>query len=203
MDNIFTQNSWQKVQVDTLRAIVLALAISIILYLFVITPNQVDGDSMSPNFQNGDLVLTNKIIQWFGNTNLGSSVGYNYQQGDVVVFQEPGHADFIKRIVAIGGDRVGVVDGDLVINDSKVEEKYLNPSTRTFGGDFLQDGDTRVVPEGQYFVMGDNRNASQDSRFNKVKFVAREHIKGKVIFRYWPLSQLGIIGTGNIDFKST
>jgi signal peptidase I len=190
------QASATNVLTDTLQAIVISLVISIVIYLFIATPNQIDGLSMEPTFHNGELVLTNRVMQWLGSSPIGKSLSYDYQRGDIIVFQEPGKPDYIKRIIAVGGDKIGIKNGHVYLNEKLIDEKYLDSSVRTRGASFLQEGDTKTVPEGSYFAMGDNRSNSQDSRYQEVAFVKREYIKGKVVFRYWPLARFGIIETG-------
>lgn len=196
-------NNSQSKWTETLHAIVVSLAISVFIYIFIATPNQVDGLSMTPTFEHGELVLTNRTIQWLGGSAIGRALNYDYNRGDVIVFQEPNKPDYIKRIVAKGNDRISLKGGKVFINDTEVNEKYLSSTVRTQGATFLAEGDTRVVPEDSYFVMGDNRGNSQDSRYSEVQFVKREYIKGKVIFRYWPLNHFGVIGTGELEFLET
>ena len=83
--------------INLIQSFVVAVCISLVIYLFIFTPNQVRGNSMSPNLLDGEVVLTNKMINWFGNTGIGQSLGFVYNKGDVIVFQKPGHDDFIKR----------------------------------------------------------------------------------------------------------
>lgn len=196
--------------VDILQTIIVALAITVVIYLFIATPHQVDGKSMEKTFYNGELLLTNKIIQLVGDTSLGRKLNYDYERGDVVIFQQEGKPDFIKRIIAKEGDRIRFVDNKLIINGKEVEEFYIpnSPEFKTELPDknisFLDDEQEITVPQSKYFVMGDNRQHSQDSRFSSVGFVDRSEIKGKVFIRYWPLSDFGLIPRGSfneIDFK--
>ncbi len=183
-----------------LQTVVVLTAISIVLYLFVITPSQVDGPSMEPNFFTGQLLLTNRLSEWIGNSDFGKSLGFDYKRGDVITFQKPGLSEFVKRIVGLPGDRVSIREGYVYINGQKLVENYLPPALFTRGGDFLLDGgESMVVPEGYYFCMGDNRPVSNDSRYEDVGFVDRNWIKGRVILRFWPLDTFSIITTG--DYK--
>ncbi len=180
--------------IDFIQTIVIALAIVVVIYLFIAIPNQVDGESMMPNFHNNDLLLTNKIIQFVGNTAIGEKFDYNYKRGDVIIFQEPGKPDLIKRIIAIGGDTISIENGHPIVNGKVILEDYIHEPT--YGNSFLNEGETKRVPEDSFFVMGDNRDNSKDSRFTDVGFVGRKYIKGKVFLRYWPIKDFGIINRG-------
>lgn len=183
--------------VDMLQSIVVALFICIILYLFILTPNQVDGYSMCPNFEDGQLLLTNKLSVWLGSTPFGQSMGLEYQRGDVVVFQKPGREKaLIKRVIGLPGDKVSLRDGRVYVNNERVEENYLPAERRSGGGSYLGEGEEITIEEGNYFLMGDNRNNSLDSRFNDIGQVKREWLQGKVILTYWPLNTFGIVGNG-------
>ena len=174
------------VSTDTLQAIVISLAITLFIYLVIAMPNEVLSVSMEPTFYEGDLLITNRTIQWLGN----ESSSYNYTRGDVVVFQQPGRLDLIKRIVGLPGEEIAIIDGKVRVNGQVLDESYLESPVVTFGGTFLAEGQTREIPLDSYFVMGDNRSSSLDSRYVDVGFVKRSHFKGKVIFRYWPLGRI-------------
>jgi signal peptidase I len=186
---------------EILQSVVTALLICIVIYVWFITPNQVSGNSMLPNFHDGELLLTNKVTQWLGDTPFGQSAGLNYERGDVVVFQKPGYRDFIKRVIAIPGDKVSVKNGYVYVNDKKVLESYIPAEVRTGGGTFLQEGDEITLKDGYYFLMGDNRQNSEDSRYIEIGPVSRDWMKGKVILRYWPPSEFGVIGRGDYEDK--
>ncbi len=189
--------------VDIMQTIVVALAISVFTYIFLAIPNQVDGHSMEPNFHHNDLLFTNKIIQYIGNKSIGKKLNYDYKRGDVIVFQLPGHPDYIKRIIAGPGDTIKIRNNHPMVNGKMLYETYIPSTTKTKGGTFLKEGEEKIVPNGKYFVMGDNREASKDSRFIDVGFIDRSYIKGKVFLRWWPLNRFGLIGTGKYEEKET
>lgn len=183
-----------------LQTIVVATSVFIVLYLFVITPNQVDGPSMLPNFENGQILFTNKLSQWFGSTSLGKTLGLEYGRGDVIIFQAPAEDKaLIKRIIAIPGERIALREGFFYIDNKKLNEDYLPPSTYTNGGPFLEDGGESVlVEENTFFVAGDNRAVSRDSR--AFGFVARGWIKGKAFLRFFPFEDFSLITRGTYSF---
>lgn len=195
------KGSSQNFVLDILQTVLIALTISVVIYLLIAIPNQVEGQSMEPNFHDKELLLTNKVVQWFGNSGVANGLGieYNYERGDVVIFHYK-NADLIKRVVAQEGDTVRIEDDDIYINGKELDEKYIPTSTRTripFDSQtFLAEGEEITVPEDHYFLMGDNRENSKDSRFKDIGFVSRSQIKGRVFFRYWPLDKFGIIRQG-------
>ena len=187
--------------IDLLQSIVIALFIVIVVYLFIVIPNQVSGPSMQPNFHNGELVLTSKVNQWLGNTSLGKTLGLAYQRGDVLVFQKPGHDDLIKRIIGMPGESIMVSDCEIYVNDARIEETYIPPEFCTNSGTFATAGRKIDLLGDEYFVVGDNRNNSRDSRFLEYGPIKREWVKGKVVLRYLPLDQFGVIGSGKSTFN--
>lgn len=167
--------------VDTIQSILIAAAIFLVIYLFLFRPFQVSGDSMYPNFHNNDYVLTNLIALKFGSPKLG----------DVVVFKAPPEPDkdFIKRVIGVGGDTIMIQNGDVYLNGQKLDESaYLNSDIKTYSGSFLKEGQPITVPQGSFFVMGDNRPYSSDSR--EWGFVPSENVIGYSFFSYWPLSDM-------------
>lgn len=186
--------------VNLLQSAIIILSIFIVIYLFIFTPNVIEGDSMNPSFTNGQMILTNKLVNWFGDTQFGKSLDLVYKKGDTIVFQKPGLNVYIKRIIAMPGERVAIRDGYVYVDSKRILEEYLLPATFTKGSSFIEDGgESKVVPENEYFVMGDNRNNSLDSRYNEIGFVKKEWLKGKVALIYWPIGKLGIVNTGKIE----
>ena len=169
---------------DFIEAIVFALAIFLVVYLFLFQPNQVKGFSMEPTFHDGEYILTDKLSYRMGRP----------QRGDVVVFKSPKNSDidFIKRIIGLPGEKVKIFGGKVYINDQILDESgYLDPSVYTGPESYLSDNRDITLPAGYYFVMGDNRPHSSDSRdFGPV---TPSEFVGKVFFRYWPIDRFGAI----------
>lgn len=188
--------------IDVIQTIVMALAATVVIYLFLVVPSIVDGRSMEENFHNGDLLFANKIMQMFGNSSLGKRLDYDYKRGDVVIFQKEGRPDYIKRIIAGPGDTIMLGNNEVVVNGQLLDEHYI-PKNSKFTTElpassvaFLRAYVPEVVPPNKYFVMGDNRQNSQDSRYSSIGWIDRSEIKGKVFLRYWPIESFGIINTG-------
>lgn len=166
--------------VDTIQSILVAAAIFLVIYMFLLRPFQVNGESMYPNFLNSQYVLTNLITLRF----------HQPVRGDVIVFVAPPEPDkdFIKRVIGLPGDTIMLQSGDVYLNGKKFDENsFLKPDVKTYGGSFLKDGETITVPAGEYFVMGDNRPYSSDSR--EWGFVPQGNVIGESMFVYWPITQ--------------
>jgi len=193
------KNSNRNIIVDLLETVVISLAICMVIYLTLATPNQVEGQSMEPNFHDQELVFTNKVIQWLGETAFGQNLNYNYERGDVIILHH-GKTDLIKRIIAKDGDTLRISNNEVYVNGKLLDEYYIPINSRTYlppnEEALFQEGVTTRVPEGYYFVMGDNRENSRDSRFKDIGYISRHDIKGRVFFRYWPIDKLGIIRKG-------
>lgn len=158
-------------------------AVFFVITYFFFRPFQVSGDSMYSNFKDKEYIITNLITLRFNDP----------KRGDVIVFKSPSDPskDFIKRVIALSGDTVSIKNGFVYINQEKTSESYLDEGTRTYGGNFLQEGEEKIVPDGYFFVLGDNRNDSSDSR--TWGFIKKENIKGISFFVYWPLNEIHII----------
>jgi len=160
---------------ETLQVILLALVIFFAIH-FMIQNFRIDGTSMEPNLHNGEYVIVNKTAYWFG---------HNPQRGDVIVFQAPDQPqnDRVKRVIGLPGDIVEVrSDGTVYVNGQQLEEPYLPSHHSGTSG-------TWTVPEDEYFVMGDNRSVSYDSREGGP--VPRNKIIGKAWLIIWPLHDWG------------
>lgn len=168
---------------DILETIVFVGSLFIVIYLFILTPNQVKGASMEPTFHSGDYILTSRITYKFRNP----------QRGDVIVFRSPKNPDieYIKRIIGLPGDKILIENGEVYVNGIKLEETYISAKTNLWEGGYVQEGVSITVPENHVFVMGDNRPRSSDSReFGPIPI---ESIIGQVFYRYFPASVMGAI----------
>lgn len=165
-----------------LREYIEALLIAIILALFIITfiaqSFVVQGRSMEPTLHNGQRLLVDKLTYRFRPP----------ARGEIVVFRYPAdpRRKFIKRVIGLPGEEVMIRDAIVYINGQPLQEPYINGPT--YG-----DWGPRKVPENGYFVLGDNRNNSDDSRFPDVGFVPRKLLMGRAVFSYWPFSEVGIV----------
>jgi signal peptidase I len=186
----------------------LVLAALIFLLVRAVAQNfRVEGPSMEPGLHNGQYLLVNKAVYF--KLNLGALSNYipfidaedgeeaflfhGPQRGDVIVFRYPKDPDrdFIKRVIGVPGDMVRIdEDGTVFVNDEPIDETYIvGNSPRAL--------DEQAVPPESYFVLGDNRPNSSDSR--NWGFVPEENIIGKAMLSYWPLSELGGVGNHNLD----
>ncbi|MEK7543791.1 MAG: signal peptidase I [Patescibacteria group bacterium] len=176
---------------DFLQGIVVILAIMVMIYLFIMSPQEINGASMEPNFHNKEYILTNKIEYKL----------HNPKRGDVVIFKSPANKDidYIKRIIGEPGDRISLKGGSYYVNGVKLIEPYLAPGTYISGGNFLREDREITVPTGKYFVSGDNRGHSSDSR--EFGPILKEDFIGKAFLRYWPFSEAGIISTPTYSLR--
>jgi signal peptidase I len=159
-----------------LRDLVISVALSLFVIAFLYQPVKVEGTSMLPELRDHDRVFINKFAYHFE----------PIDRGDVVVFYYPGDASksYIKRIIAAPGDTLRIDHGRVYRNGFLVQEPYVPKRFR----DERSLPETRI-PAGEYFVMGDHRSISSDSRdFGPV---ARNYIYGKAVFVYWPKQEIG------------
>ncbi len=148
----------------------IAVVLALLIRLFLFEVFVVEGRSMYPTLHETERLMVNKIVYQFDDPQLG----------DVVVFEfQPGR-DFIKRVIGIEGDRVEIVNSHVYVNNTLIDEPYL------LAGMDISDYGPVEVPAGYYFVMGDYRQNSMDSRDPRVGFVSRDHLKGRAFFIFWP-----------------
>lgn len=168
-----------------LKAILIAVVIVFVVREFLMTPSIVKGESMMPNLQDGDRIIISKIT--------------SINRFDEVAFHSPdADENYVKRVIGVPGDAVKMENDILYVNGEPYDEPYLKSfkeavnEGQSLTGDFSLEeltGET-VVPEGELFVLGDNRRVSRDSR--SFGLISEESVIGDVVFRIWPLNQFGI-----------
>ena len=174
---------------ELIETLVLTLVIFLVLQNFVAQPFQVQMHSMETTFLQGDYVLVDRL----------SHLWSPYQRGQVIVFQPPetwadGDKPFIKRIIGLSGDTIALRDGEVFVNDIKLDEQYLYRDAAGETEPTDPYTETRwLVPQGELFVMGDHRQQSADSRiFGPIPISS---VIGRGLVRYWPISQFGVVTT--------
>ncbi len=160
---------------DWVVSILIAVVLAFFIRYFIVELYMVEGPSMRPTLVNGERLVVNKFLYRFRAP----------ERGEIIVFRYPRDPsrDFIKRVIAVPGDTVEIKEGRVFVNGQLLNENYILEKTR---GSYP----LSTVPEGHVFVMGDNRNNSEDSRFRDVGFVSKDMIKGKAIVVFWPLDHL-------------
>lgn len=168
----------------------LLAALIFFLVRLVVLNFRVDGQSMTPNLANEQMLLVNRnayqFVDWQGNT------FYPFdppERGDIVVFNPPTESEkpYIKRIIGLPGDEVTFSNGQVFVNGVMLEEDYIEDRTRCQRDDFCD----VIVPEGTIFVLGDHRTNSSDSRvFGPVPI---ENVIGKAWLSYWPIDDIGFV----------
>lgn len=165
--------------IDTIETILLAL----VLFLAINALSarvRVENVSMKPTLNPGEFLLVNRVAYKLGEPSIG----------DIVVFHAPGASelDYIKRVIGLPGDEIRVADGTVFVNDHPLYEPYIADQPNYSG--------SWTVPEGEYFVLGDNRNNSSDSHL--WGFVPKQDLVGRALLIYWPLEDITILRTHDI-----
>ncbi|HWQ62603.1 MAG TPA: signal peptidase I, partial [Negativicutes bacterium] len=160
---------------DWVISILIAVVLAFFIRYFIVELYMVEGPSMRPTLANGERLVVNKFLYRFRTP----------ERGEIIVFRYPRDPsrDFIKRVIGVPGDTVEIKEGRIFLNGQLQNENYILEKTR---GSYP----LATVPEGHVFVMGDNRNNSEDSRFRDVGFVAGDLIKGKAVVVFWPIDHL-------------
>lgn len=189
----------KKIEKNELWEWVKAIGIAAIFVMgmryFIFSPVMVDGASMMPTFEDGDKVIVNKI---------GPTLA-DYERFDVVVFEVAANKHYIKRIIGVPGDHIAYKDDVLYINGEAYEEPYLaaykealvDPGDFTYDFTLEEELGEMTVPQGHFFVLGDNRRNSLDSRDMNVGFINQEKVLGTAGFVIWPFKNMGGIEDGN------
>lgn len=177
-----TPNSWSAVSevLHWLRDLTLSVVIAVVVILFLYQPVKVEGTSMMPTLVDQERIFINKFVYRFGISGI--------QRGDMVVFwfPEDPSKSYIKRVIGMPGDAVEVDRGTVYVNGKRLEEDYVPPAYRD-----RQSYARTSVPPDHYYVLGDHRTSSNDSR--NWGPVHRRYIYGKAVFVYWPLEKMGLL----------
>jgi len=158
---------------EWVKPILIAILIAFLLRSFVFVTSVVDGKSMEPTLEDGEVVLFNKFTYLFNDA----------ERGDIVIINRP-RKRYVKRIIGLPGENVSAENGNLYIDGEQYDQSFI---TETFKNDTGHFGPIKV-PENSYFVMGDNRELSKDSR-NGLGFINEENIAGKSEFIIFPLNE--------------
>ncbi len=184
------KNSFLKEIFEWVQAIAVALIVAFLLRNYVLTLAKVDGQSMEPTLQHADRLYVNRVA-------------YTPQKGDVIIFEpasDPGRP-YIKRVIATEGDTLYIdfATGDVYVNDEIIDEPYISEPTHLTGSyiqfRMMSDSYSKENPikieEGYFWAMGDNRNASKDSR--EIGPIPVKELIGHATFRFWPINNLGTV----------
>jgi len=158
------------------RDLAVALGLALVIIIFLYQPVKVEGTSMAPLLSDQERIFINKFVYRFE----------PIDRGDVVVFWYPldRSKSFIKRVIGLPGDAVEIRAGHLYLNGHELQEPYV-PASYLDGASYA----LRKIPSDEYFVMGDHRDSSNDSRMFGT--VPRDYIYGKAVFAYWPVGHFG------------
>lgn len=171
------KKSLKKEIIEWVQAIVIAVVMALVIRNFIFTVVRVDGQSMEPTFQHND-----RLIVW--------RLGYDAEEGDVVVFNPPGYDEniyWIKRVIATEGQHVEIdyTSGSVYVDGEKIDEPYLGEQMVDKGYMPIKEID---VPEDCVFVLGDNRNNSTDGRV--IGPISESRLVGKAVLRFWPFNKV-------------
>lgn len=161
-----------------IRDLAISVVIAAVVIVFIYQPVKVEGTSMMPVVADQERIFVNKFVYRFG-------IG-EIQRGDLVVFWYPGDRSqsYIKRVIGLPGEVVAIEKGTVLVNGVPLDEPYVPADYRDAAS-----MPARYIEQGSYFVLGDHRNSSNDSRMRGQ--VPRECIFGKAVFVYWPLDKFG------------
>ena len=180
MSKIDGKKSGARIALEWVKLILIAVAVALFINFVIIINAVVPSASMENTIMTGDRMIGFRLAYVFNSP----------ERGDIIIFKYPDNEKqtFVKRIIGLPGDTVEIKGGVTYINGEVLDEPYLRetPADKDFG--------PYIVPEDSYFVMGDNRNNSSDSRYwSTTNFVTRNKILGRALIVYWPLSDFGVL----------
>ena len=168
---------------ENLESILWAAAVALFIRTFIVAPFKIPSGSMHPTLIEGDRILVNKFLYRF----------HEPRRGEIIVFRFPENPKrpFIKRLIAVGNDRVEIRNGQPVVNGQPLEAPIVQHLYYYNQGEFGQEGASVQVPPDMYYVLGDNSASSHDSRF--WGFVPKKLLIGKAICIFWPLNRIRML----------
>lgn len=173
------ENSLKAEILSWLQILVTAACIAFVLNTFIIANSRVPTGSMENTIMPGDRVIGSRLSYLFSSP----------ERGDIVIFRYPDNESvyYVKRVIGLPGDTIDIIDDEIYLNgsDTPLEEPYLREEMNHRETMHFE------VPEDSYFMMGDNRNNSLDARYWNNTYVKHDKLVAKVLFRYWPLNQIG------------
>nr|TXF84693.1 signal peptidase I [Alkalicoccus halolimnae] len=154
--------------------IILAVAVAFVVRSFFIAPYVVEGASMEPSLENNDRILVNKTTTWLG----------EFERGDIIIIEDEENRHYVKRIIALPGETLEMADGSLTVEGEEIEEPYVKELEL-----YAEQLEEVTMAEDEYFVMGDNRGNSMDSR-NGLGYIDEDNIVGRSAVVFFPLSNM-------------
>ena len=178
-----SETSWQDSASDWLVSIIIAVALAFCIRTFLVEPYMVEGSSMYPTLVNHERLVVDKLSYFVTDP----------KKGEIVVFRFPTYPtrDYINRAIAVGGDTVEMQQGKVFVIGKQLNETYIYHNDPK--GKNISDYRKVVVPKDTIFVLGDNRNNSEDSRFADVGFVPLKLVKGRALVAFWPLDNMRVL----------
>lgn len=172
------------------QCIIIAVVIALLIRGLIFEPVLVDGHSMDNTLDHGQRLIEYKLGYFFSPPKRGDVIVLQYQKGVLkyLPLPDPREIDYIKRVIGLPGDEIEIKDGKVFVNGQALTEPYAKGRTEPLGMKFPV-----KVPENNVFVLGDNREHSSDSRNQSLGFVSYDRIRGKAVFRIWPLDKFGSI----------
>lgn len=167
---------------------IITLVVIILIYTFVVSFQPIAGNSMTPNLMEGDIVVISKLSYLFSEP----------KRNEIIVFKSNDGKRFVKRIIGLPGEKIDYLDGIIYINDESFKETVIGEDVITNNFMFVdicskEKCSDSKIPKDYYLVLGDNREDSQDSRDPEIGLIKKNQLEGKVIFRIWPINELGKI----------
>ncbi|MDR2898911.1 MAG: signal peptidase I [Clostridiales bacterium] len=164
---------------------VIAIVFAVIVYWFlsnyVYSSAEISGPSMNPTLEHGERVIVNRMAYWFSAP----------KRNDIIAFPYPTDPtdNYVKRVLGLPGDEIDIFHGKVYINGEELNDSF-SPEEMMPSGDVVF---PIIVGEGEYFVLGDNRDSSKDSRYSTVGCIKKENVIGKVSLRFWPIDRVGFV----------